>query len=165
MKKVEIKRNTLGDTRTATKIPTFDEFTNANNMHIKDVGNMMDSISKEISIRGKAHDNMKRNDPDKSLFYRELCATIEGKMDFVADGEWYKNHCKTERHHLNVFCPEDVNLIDVIEMVCDCVCAGLARSGNVRPVEIDADILKRAVDNTVDMLVEAVEVGDSDGHT
>ena len=79
-------------------------------------------------------------------------------MDSFVDGEWYPMHCKTERHHLNEYCPDDVNLIDVIEMICDCVCAGLARSGNVRPVEISTDIFKRAVDNTVKMLVDIVEI-------
>lgn len=165
MKKVEIKRNTLGDTRTATRIPTFPEFDRANILHKTDVKNMMGWIAEEICDRARSHDRMKLFEPERSMFYRELCAAIERKMDFERDGQWLKKHYIEERHHLNSHCPDDVNLIDVIEMICDCVCAGMARSGAVRPVEIDADILKRAVDNTVDMLVEAVEVGDSDGHT
>ena len=118
----------------------------------------MDYIAEKILLTRNNHDYTKVNDPEKSLFYRELCATIEGKMDSFVDGEWYPMHCKTERHHLNEYCPDDVTLIDVIEMICDCVCAGLARSGNVRPVEISTDILKRAVDNTVKMLVDIVEI-------
>jgi len=158
MRKIKIKQNTLGDTRTATKVPTFYELVDSNRDHIIDVSNMMDYIADKIKLAGKLHDCTKVNDPEKSLFYRELCATIEGKMDSFVDGEWYPMHCKTERHHLNEYCPDDVTLIDVIEMICDCVCAGLARSGNVRPVEISTDILKRAVDNTVEMLTDIAEI-------
>ena len=160
MKRIKIRRNTLGDTRTATRVPTFYEMVDSNKSHVEDVSKMMDRIAEMIKLTGVNHDFTKRYDPEKSLFYRELCATIEGKIDNFIDGEWYPMHCKTERHHLNEYCPDDVNLIDVLEMVCDCVCAGLARSGNVRPVKIDADILKRAVDNTVNMLVEIADVED-----
>ena len=158
MRKIKIKQNTLGDTRTATKVPTFYEVVDSNRSHVDDVSNMMNYIAEEIRLTGNNHDCTKTKDPERSLFYRELCATIEGKMDSFVDGEWYPMHCKTERHHLNEYCPNDVNLVDVIEMICDCVCAGLARSGNVRPVEISTDILKRAVDNTVEMLAHIVEI-------
>ena len=69
-------------------------------------------------------------------------------------------HCQTERHHLNEHCPDDVNLIDVIEMICDCVCAGMARSGSVYPVTISSEILQKAVENTVNMCIESVVLTD-----
>ena len=162
MERIKIKRNTLGDTRTATRVPTFNEMVDSNRCHVEDVSEMMDRIAEMMRLKGVNHDITKRYDPEKSLFYRELCATIEGKMDSFIDGEWYPMHCKTERHHLNEYCPDDVNLIDVIEMICDCVCAGMARSGTVRPVEIDADILKKALDNTVNMLAETVVLEESE---
>ena len=158
MKRIKIKRNTLGDTRTATKVPTFYEFADANRAHVNDVEKMMYELANVISERGSNHDFTKMKDPHKSLFYRELCAKIEGKIDSFVDGEWYPMHCKTERHHLNEYCPEDVNLIDVLEMISDCVCAGMARSGNVYPIEIPSDILQKAVSNTVQMCIDAVEV-------
>lgn len=158
MRKIKIKRNTLGDTRTATKVPTFYEFVDANRDHVDDVRKMMNELADVICKRGGNHDFTKMNDPHKSLFYRELCAKIEGKIDSFVDGEWYPLHCKTERHHLNEHCPEDVNLIDVLEMISDCVCAGMARSGNVYPIEIPSDILQKAVSNTMQMCIDAVEV-------
>ena len=158
MNKIKIKRNTIGDTRTATKVPTFYEFADSNRSHVDDVYNMMYSFAEDIKQAGKNHDFTKIYDPEKSLFYRELCAKIEGKIDSFVDGEWYPMHCRTERHHLNKNCPEDVNLIDVIEMICDCVCAGMARSGNVYPVEVSSDILQKAVENTTNMCINAVEV-------
>ena len=158
MTKIKIKRNTLGDTRTAKRVPTFIEFSHSNNSHVDDVLHMMNSIAEMIRAAGANHDHTKINDPEKSLFYRELCATREGKTDSFVDGKWYPMHCKTERHHLNECCPDDVNLIDILEMICDCVCAGMARSGSVYPIEISSEILQKAVSNTVEMCMNAVEV-------
>lgn len=158
MVKVRIKQNKLGDTRTATRTPTFTEFINSNKLHCDDVENMTNAIAHEIIKQGKNHDITKRTEPYRSLFYRELCAKIEGKIDSFTDGEWYPMHCKTERHHLNEYCPDDVNLIDVIEMICDCVCAGMARSGSVYPIEISSEILQKAIQNTVQMCIDAVEI-------
>ncbi|WP_107571899.1 hypothetical protein [Clostridioides difficile] len=55
-------------------------------------------------------------------------------------------------------CPEDVNLIDILEMITDCVCAGMARSGDVRPIEIDDDILNKALVNTTEMIKNMITV-------
>jgi len=43
-------------------------------------------------------------------------------------------------------------------MIVDCVCAGKARSGEVRPIEINDEILKKAVANTVKLIDENTEV-------
>ena len=158
MKRVTIKRQTLGDTRTAARVPTFEEFNFANISHRLDVAVMMDNLAKVMIMQGEIHDRTKKEEPYRSLFYRELCAKIEGKIDSFEDGEWYPMHCKTERHHLNEHCPEDVNLIDVIEMICDCVCAGMARKGEVYPVSIPTEILQRAVKNTAQMCIDAVDL-------
>lgn len=159
MRKIIIKRNTDGDTRVATESPSIDRFDLSNYLHRKDVKTMMNNFAENIKDRAEKHDWSKTEEPYKSMFYRELCNTIEGRMNFE-DGEWYKVHCAYERHHLLMNCPENVNLIDVIEMICDCVCAGMARSGCVRELEIDNDILNRAVDNTVEMLKNCVELED-----
>ena len=71
--------------------------------------------------------------------------------------DWWKAHL-SERHHLNDRCPEDVNITDVLELICDCVSAGLARTGTVYDIEIPIDILEQAVKNTVDLLIENIEV-------
>lgn len=159
IEKVKIKRNTNGDTRVAVKVPTFEKFKNANYSHWADVNNMMDSVSKEIRNTGANHDWTKIREPNQSMFYRDLCNTIEGRMNFE-DGEWSKSHYSLERHHLLRNCPENVNLIDVLEMICDCVCAGMARSGSVCDLEISPEILEAAVRNTVEMCKEAVELED-----
>lgn len=160
MKKIEIERNTNGDTRVAKEIPDFYAFKKSNLSHIKDVCRMMSMIAEDIESAGRGHDHTKTEDKAGSLFYREFCNTLEGKMTFE-EGKWYKMHCETERHHLNKHCPEDVNLVDVIEMICDCVCAGMARSGSVYPIEISSEILQKAVKNTVEMCTACVDlIGD-----
>jgi hypothetical protein len=51
-----------------------------------------------------------------------------------------------------------VNLIDVLDMIADCVMAGMARSGSVYPLNIDPEVLMRAFQNTVEELKANVEV-------
>ena len=72
MEKVTIKRNPLGDTRTATRVPTFVEFETANRGHVEHVRSMMWHIADDIKRQGREHDNTKINEPNRSLFYREL---------------------------------------------------------------------------------------------
>jgi hypothetical protein len=43
-------------------------------------------------------------------------------------------------------------------MICDCVMAGMARSGSVYPLKISAEVLRRAFENTVDLLKANVKV-------
>ena len=54
--------------------------------------------------------------------------------------------------------PDDVNLIDVLDWIADCVMAGMARSGNVYPLAVPPEVLARAVANTVEMLKAEVVV-------
>ena len=43
-------------------------------------------------------------------------------------------------------------------MIVDCTCAGLARSGEVRGLEINAEILEKAVKNTVELIVKEIDL-------
>lgn len=151
---IEIKRNPNGDTRTATKDVTFEEFREANKQHILDVMNTMIMLSSALRKRAYRHDFTKVI--KKEQFYKDFKDTLESNFNFI-EGEWYQEHIAKERHHLTSKCPEDVNLIDVIEMICDCVCAGLSRSGEVRELEITDEILKKAVNNTVELLTSNIE--------
>lgn len=152
---IKIKKNPNGDTRTASKNVSFEEFQKANNMHISDVNNVMNFLSNYVKRRGMFHDHTKKS--QEKLFYDNFLSTINNGTDFIKD-EWYQFHVQMERHHLLSHCPDDVNLIDVLEMIVDCTCAGLARSGEVRPMEINDDILHKAIDNTVELIKSVVEV-------
>lgn len=152
---IKIYKNPNGDTRTAKKDVTFEEFQKANDSHIRDVSYVMNDIAYCIMARGGNHDYTKKS--HEGLFYDNFLSTMNNGTSFV-DGEWYKYHVEKERHHLLSNCPEDVNLIDVLEMIVDCVCAGMARSGEVRHIDINQEILDRALVNTVDMIKYMVDV-------
>lgn len=161
MRTIQIQPNTNGDSRVATHVPTFGEFMNANQSHIQDVKNMMRVFAEELQLTADSHDFTKVTEPYASMFYRDLCNTIEGKMEFF-DGEWSTIHYEElERHHLNRCCPEDVSLFDVIEMLCDCVCAGAARSGSTNQIYdpiIPESVLVKAVQNTIKLLKDSIEI-------
>lgn len=152
---IEIKKNPNGDTRTAPKGIAFEQFQEANDMHIDDVGKVMHALSRFVDMAGRSHDFTKKS--RERMFYRDFVNTQENGEDFV-NGEWYQLHVKAERHHLLSNCPDDVNLIDVLEMIADCTCAGLARSGEIRDLEIDNDILNRAAKNTAELIKNMVTV-------
>ena len=152
---IEIRKNPNGDTRTAQKDVSFEQFQEANDMHIEDVRSVMYELSKMIDARGENHDCTKKS--QERMFYRDFVNTQENGDDFTKS-EWYSLHTKAERHHLLSCCPEDVNLIDVLEMIVDCTCAGLARSGEVRDLEINAKILEKAVNNTTQLIKSMVKI-------
>ena len=159
---IKIHKNPNGDTKTAPKDVTFEEFAEANDSHISDVRRVLQYLGKVLEFAGESHDYTKKS--YELEFYKDFKDTLENGSNFV-EGDWYTLHIYMERHHLLSRCPDDVDLLDVIEMIVDCVCAGKARSGEVRPLEISDDILKLAVENTVklvDNLTEVEEKGETE---
>jgi hypothetical protein len=73
---------------------------------------------------------------------------------------WWDNHRKINRHHINIAdgVREDVNLVDVLEHIVDCVMAGKARTGTVYPLHLPQELLEKAFQNTVELLKNQVEV-------
>ena len=149
-KTIDIKKNNLGDTRTADRKPNFDEFVHANSQHREDVRIVMGAIADILREAGLKHDYTKRK--YDAEFYADFCKVLDGSTEKFTDMDWYQTHIREERHHINSRCPDDVDLIDVIEHIVDCCCAGKTRSGYISPIVIDPEILKRAVDNTVKLI-------------
>lgn len=154
---IKIYKNSNGDTRTAKKDVSFEEFQQANDMHRQDVKNVMNELAFDIMLKGLNHDFTKKT--DERLFYKTFLSTMNEGTDFVND-EWYQLHIEKERHHLLSNCPNDVHLLDVLEMIVDCVCAGMSRSGDVRDVEINEEILNKALKNTVILIKNMIECSD-----
>ena len=73
---------------------------------------------------------------------------------------WWDKHRKVNRHHLLEAdgVPSDVNLIDVLDMIADCVMAGMARSGSVYALKIQPEVLVKAFENTVELLKAQVAI-------
>jgi hypothetical protein len=152
-----IKKNPNGDSRTAQKEVSFEDFQKANDMHRSDVKAVMNNLALLIRVRGFIHDYTKKS--NEKLFYDNFISAKNNGTDFAED-EWYQLHVNTERHHLLTKCPEDVNLIDVLEMLADWTCAGLSRSGKVSDLKINPDILEKAVQNTVKLIADKIDVVD-----
>lgn len=73
---------------------------------------------------------------------------------------WWDRHRKLNRHHLGEAdgVPADVNLIDVLDFIADCVMAGMARSGSVYELTLSPELLAGAFQNTVELLKAQVVV-------
>ena len=151
-KKIKIIKDPHGDSRHAPKDTTFEQFHQANLSHINDVKQVMNLLGNYIKEQGEQHDWTKLK------FEKEFWEDF-WKKDFVK-GDWYQMHVSLERHHPLSFCHDDITLLDIIEMIADCVCAGKARAGEIRPLEIDDDILKKAFENTVKLVDSMTEVVD-----
>jgi len=148
--KIKLKYDPHGDSRHAPKDTTFEEFHQANISHISDVQRVLTRLSILLDQQGKVHDWTKIR--FEKEFWDDFWST-----DFV-NSKWYQNHVHTEKHHPLAYCHDDINLLDIIEMVVDCVCAGKARSGQVRPLEVSNEILQKALENTVKLIDTLTEV-------
>ncbi len=151
---IKIKKSPSADTRSANKVVTRQELLDSTRMHIDDVRKAMQWFAEKLIWRAASHDKTKLSHFDE--FYQQFHnEQVTGKGDWMKNPKgWYRRvHLSEERHHLNNVCPNDVNLFDVIEMMCDGAMAGLARSGAYRNDPIDKDMLERAFENTAKMLV------------
>lgn len=155
MTKVIIKETKRCDTRALVKTFTETDVETDTLYHVQAVNDVAVAFSKALLEQVSQHDYTKLG-TYLPMFTRAL------KTGFVNDEfkklNWWQLHYTSERHHLNDRCPEDVNLIDVIEMLIDCVCAGKARTGEVYAINISDEILQKAVFNTTEMLKENVVV-------
>lgn len=155
MKKIKIKHNPNGDTRTAPKDITFEQFHEANVSHRQDVLQVMSALAEKLDNKGHIHDWSKLSYEEE--FYDNFVDTMNNGTDFVSN-TWYQKHITLEKHHPFSYCHDDINLLDIIETIVDCTCAGKARSGEIRSLEFDEEILNKAVANTVKLIDEMTEV-------
>jgi hypothetical protein len=149
---IEITKSETADTRTCDFANvTKDQLRRSSQTHISDVRRALDFFEDMLTTAGASHDSDKLSELDH--FHSDF---ITG---FKTTG-WWDNHRKVSRHHLLSAdgIPPDVNLIDVLEMIADCVMAGMARSGSVYPLDVPPELLKRAFDNTAELLKRQVVV-------
>lgn len=157
--KIIIKRSKDADTRSAEGIPTKKQLLQNTYSHIGDVQKVGKWLSNRFVEQLEHHDHTKVEYIDEfhNDFVEQLQADNKPKFKEMP---WFKERHMTERHHLNDRVPEDVNLLDVLEMVIDCTCAGLARSGNVYPITIPQEVLEQAIENTKQMIINNTEIVD-----
>jgi len=76
------------------------------------------------------------------------------------DRKWIDKHTANNKHHaLSHECtPEDINLIDLLEIIVDCTVAGMSRRGDVYPIIISEKMLVKAFNNTFNLLKDQIEL-------
>lgn len=149
---IKIRESKTADTRTCDFASVSKETLLASSkQHIEDVRAGLQFFVDKLKWAASVHDFDKVSDIDG--FHRDFVTGF-------ARTEWWDRHRQLNRHHLLApdGVPADVNLIDVLDMIADCVMAGMARSGSVYPLDIAPDVLMRAFTNTVEQLKAQVVV-------
>jgi len=149
---IEITKSATADTRTCDFAnPSKETRLASSRTHIGDVVKAMAFFIGKLTEAAVEHD------------YDKLTGIDWFHADFVTgfkETGWWDNHRKIHRHHLaqEDGVPHDVNLLDVLEYVADCVMAGMARCGSVYELKVPPELLDRAFQNTVSLLVSQVTV-------
>jgi hypothetical protein len=149
---IQIKKSATADTRTCDFSKVSKETLLASSrQHIGDVQAAMRFFGIALCDQAERHDFDKITEIDG--FHRDFLTGFKQTA-------WWDNHRKVNRHHLleEDGVPTDVNLLDVLEMIADCVMAGIARSGSVYQLNIKPEVLQAAFNNTVELLKAKVEV-------
>ena len=149
---ITIRQSRTADTRTCDYANVSKETLLASSkQHIFDVRKALDFFMARVCEAGQQHDTDKLTDIDG--FHADFLTGFKVT-------EWWDRHRVLNRHHLNNDdgVPADVNLIDVLDFIADCVMAGMARSGSVSPLKLPPELLEQAFQNTVEMLKREVVV-------
>lgn len=149
---IRIRKSETADTRTCDfRNVSKETLRQSSEQHIGDVRVALGYFVQLLHRTAAVHDTDKLTD-------------IDGfHADFVtgfASTDWWDRHRLLNRHHLTNAdgVPPDVDLIDVLDYIADCVMAGMARSGSVYPLELPTELLATAFQNTVALLTRAVVV-------
>ncbi len=147
-----IGKSATADTRTCdfTKVSKETLYASSE-QHIGDVRAALRFFGSLLDHAAEHHDPDKLTDIDS--FHADF---VTG---FKQTG-WWDRHRTINRHHLTMAdgIPADVNLIDVLDFISDCVMAGMARSGSVSALYLPPELLERAFQNTVELLKASVTV-------
>ncbi len=151
---ITIKPSPTADTRSCDyKSVTKDTLEKSSRQHIMDVTRGLFFFRNKIEDAARIHDYDKITNLDQ--FHADFITGFESTI-------WWDEHRKLNRHHLTHQdgIPSDVDLIDILDFIADCVMAGMARSGSVYPLELPAELLNRAFQNRVELLKSQVRVSE-----
>jgi len=151
---IHINKSQTADTRTCDFANVSKATLLASSLqHIGDVVKALAFFQQKLTEAAGEHD------------YDKLTSIDWFHADFITgfkEQGWWNSHRRMHRHHLNAEdgVPEDVNLLDVLEYIADCVMAGMARSGSVYELKLPDELLQKAFRNTATLLKEQVKVND-----
>ena len=149
---ITIHPSATADTRTCDFANVSkDTLLASSKQHIGDVREALQFFSQLLATAMLHHDTDKLTDIDG--FHADFLTGFKVT-------EWWDRHRKLNRHHLQQEdgIPADVNLIDVLDFIADCVMAGMARSGSVYALKLPPELLETAFQNTVELLKANVTV-------
>lgn len=149
---IQIEKSMTADSRTCDYSKVSKETLLASSVqHIEDVRKALHFFIEKIKEAGRNHDPDKITDIDG--FHADFATGFK-------EQSWWDRHRKLNRHHLTHpdGIPADVNLIDVLDFIADCVMAGMGRSGSVYPLKLPPELLESAFQNTVELLKKQVVV-------
>lgn len=153
-----------------TKLTLEEKATNSDTLqHIARVRDLLDTCIKELLDRGRHHDQSKLRSPEVESFTEftnKLAKSTYGSPEYdgfkAAMKPALDHHYANNRHHPEHFKNgiQDMNLIDLLEMLCDWKAASERHdNGNIRKsIEINAGRfnmspqLTRIFENTADIL-------------
>lgn len=151
---IRIQRSETADTRTCdyANVPQ-QQLLDASVRHIADVRRGLAFFQGMIAEAATTHDEDKVTD---------IAGFHANFLTGFKESDWLTRHYALNRHHLEAEggVRDDVDLIDVLDFIADNVMAGMGRSGEVRSLDLDPDILVRAVHNTARKLADVVVVDD-----
>jgi len=153
---IVIKKSPTADTRSCDfRLVDKETLRESTITHIGDVCKGLYFFSKLLERAGVEHDRDKLTKLDS--FHAEFRTGFK-------EHEWLDGHRANNRHHLDrdAGVPKDVNLLDVLEYIDDCVMASKARSGEWHDLKLSDELLQKAVRNTVELLQEQVVVEGDD---
>jgi hypothetical protein len=149
---IKIKKSNCADTRTCdwSKV-TKEELLEQSKMHISDINKGMRFFRDMVIESAMNHDLTKISHIDD--FHADFATGFKST-------KWWEMHQEAERHHFDnkKYIQDDVNLIDILDQITDGVMAGIARSGSYRQGNISPDLLMKAYNNTVKLLLSQVQI-------
>ena len=154
---ITINTSKTADTRSCDfKNVSEDTLLESSIQHILDVHKGFRYFIEKMLNAAKNHDHTKLS--HTKMFHNDFITGFE-------TDDWYRFHKETERHHLGTSTPDgikdDVDLIDVLEHIIDCVMAGMGRTQKVYPMKVSNEVLQKALQNTADKLQAEIVVEDN----
>ena len=155
---IKISRSQNADSRTASEKVSKEVLLFNSERHISDVKAAIHWMMWRLLAIAGEHDRTKIDNIDE--FFADFSAAQDGDTTDFRTKHWFKDIHLQERHHLESRVPDDVNLLDVLELIADCVMAGMARSGEVFESNLSPEILERAFKNTFKLLIDETVVSE-----
>jgi hypothetical protein len=144
------------DTRSAAGEVSKEVLLRESHLHRSHVRKVMAALAAELLERAERHDETKVSPEGIEGFHDAFTRTMRKEVEFK-NHPWWTLHL-TEKHHLNDRLHEDADLLDLLEMVVDCACAGMARTGTVFPIAVPDATLQHLLRNMAAKVIGSIDV-------